>query len=172
MRSRKRVAVVSALALAASSCFSYTAETKELHVVNVVQRLDAKNNPQDLRPKNQQSVENQQLGRTLLQVLQLTQSIQVDEISFSSSTSSLANSKLWMRALGLLCTMACGALRPHNAMYNSLTGSLENSGQWPFASSLLEEMICTRVLETCRSAHFFYHFVSFCYFNLRGSLPF
>ena len=114
------MAVVSALALAASSCFSYTAETKELHVVNVVQRLDAKNNPQDLRPKNQQSVENQQLRRTLLQVLQLTQSIQVDEISFSSSTSSLANSKLWMRALGLLCTMACGALRPHNAMYNSL----------------------------------------------------
>ena len=99
-------------------------------------------------------------------MLQLTQSIQVDEISFSSSTSSLANSNLWMRALGLLCTMACGVLRPHDAMYNSLTGSLENSGQWPFASSLLEEMICTRVLETCRSAHLFYHFVSFCYFNL------
>ena len=71
-----------------------------------------------------------------------------DAITFSSSTSSLANCKLWMGALQLLSQMTCMALRPHDAMYNSLLGSLENSGHWVLATNLLEEMIGRRLLET------------------------
>ena len=89
----------------------------------------------------------------LSQVKQLTATIpKVNDITFSSATSSLASCNRWPDALSMLGGMTCIALRPHDSMYNSVATSLEKSGHWSIASALFEEMICTRVLnsESCQ----------------------
>lgn len=109
-------------------------------------------------------------GYYLSQVKQLTTAIpKVNDITFSSSTSSLASCNRWPDALSLLGGMTCFALRPHDSMYNSVAASLEKSGHWSIASALFEEMICTRVLNSdscqqkcCRDMLYCYT-VIYCY---------
>lgn len=86
--------------------------------------------------------------RLVSEVKQLTAAISKNDITFSSSTSSLANCKRWPDALSLLGGMTCVALRPPDSMYNSVAASLEKSGHWSIASALFEEMVCTRVLNS------------------------
>ena len=86
--------------------------------------------------------------RLVSQVKQLTAAIWKNDITFSSSTSSLANCKRWPDALSLLGGMTCVALRLNDSMYNSVAASLEKSGHWSIARALFEEMVCTRVLNS------------------------